>query len=158
MDYKKRLLWLLLASVLTAGVAYYMTDITVSLSAGLEDKFGYALGFALMLFVSYVGLVVASIPSTISLKFAKLPNWLPLSIVAATEAFLLSCMITPLTISLLGFGYWALTMFVCLLASYLVSDLILNRIDKDKTNKQKIVVATGMVAVSALLLILFLAT
>jgi hypothetical protein len=151
MRYRQRLLWMAMASLITTAIVYYVTDLTVTLVRGFS---GDLASYALMILISMIGLLVSNVPALLLMWWRKYPNAIVVSSLAAIQGFLISYILIPLVSYAVGFGYWALSMFVSVLTGYLVVDGILNALRWSA--RSKTIVVGSVLVCSALLATLFL--
>lgn len=150
MDYKNRILWMLIASAITTIVSYYLADTTVSLTMHLsDDRFSYSL----MMLIGMIAAVAANLPSLLLLWWRKFPRAVAVGLFASAEAFILSYILIPMAV-IVGFGNWAAMMFISVLASYALIDATLNQTRQSKRRKLISIVAIFVVTTTVLGLLL----
>lgn len=147
MGYRQRLLWMTMASLMTTAIVYYVTDLTVALVRGLS---GNIANYVLMIFISMLGLMISNVPALLLMWWRKYPNAVLVSLLAAMQGFLISYVLIPLVSSTAGFGYWALSMFISILAGYFIVDGVINMTHINTKSK---VISIGLILVGTALFV-----
>lgn len=154
MGYKKRLLYMGIATLVTTIIYYFMVDVVGHIVFNFEDKFGYTLGLALADCVSMIGMIASNLPSLILLWLTKYPNGIIVSLLASVEAFLISYVAVPVILSMAGMGLWKVATFISILSSYLIIDYLINIVKHSM--KYRMAITSAVIGCSAILLALFL--
>lgn len=148
MSFKKRFMWMVIATILTTVLATFMNDLTIALVVGLPSNL---LSYFLMMLIAAIALIIANLPAVGLLYWQTYPRAVLVGCMAAIEGFLISCILTPFSV---GASSWATSMYVSVLAGYLLIDMVINR--PERTRKQKITRLIATFGITTLLVFIFL--
>jgi hypothetical protein len=148
MSFRKRFMWMVIATIFTTILATFMNDLTVALVIGLPSNL---FSYFLMMLIAAVALVIANLPAVGLLYWQQYPRAVLVGCMAAVEGFLISCILTPFSV---GASSWATSMYVSVLAGYLLVDMVVNR--PERSRKQKITRLVATFSITTLLVFIFL--
>lgn len=143
---------IVLTAALTTSVMVLLFQY-FSLPGRLIEGTTQGLGYPTSLVVSMTALLaaylVAAIPGALLMRSKKVSHFIPVSLFAVVEAFLLSYSITPVAVVLIGLWAWLPSTALLIVASYFATDALFNR--WSASFKYKAIAAAVIIALTAFL-------